>query len=122
MQLRETGEDYLERILMFTEQKGYARSVDIAVSLGVSKAAVSTTIKRLCAEGYVTMDDQKLLHLTEKGLPIAHRIYDRHLIFEQVLLRMGVDPETAREDACRIEHDVSDETMDAIRRAMRNNA
>ena len=118
MQIRETGEDYLERILMFTEQKGYARSVDIATDLQVSKAAVSTTIKRLCAEGFVEMDGDKLLHLTDKGMAIARRIYDRHRLFEQVLLRLGVDPETARADACRMEHDVSEQTMDAIRSAL----
>lgn len=115
MNIHESAEDYLEAILMLQEEKGYARSVDIAARLNVTKPSVSFAMKRLRENGYITMDEENLIGLTDQGMEIAHRIYDRHKILTAFLQQLGVDPQTAREDACKIEHDISEETFAAIR-------
>jgi len=115
MNIHESAEDYLEAILMLQEEKGYARSVDIAARLNVTKPSVSFAMKRLRENGYITMDQENLIALTDQGMEIAHRIYDRHKILTAFLQQLGVDPQTAREDACKIEHDISEETFAAIR-------
>ncbi len=116
MKIQKSAEDYLETMLMLREQNGFIRSVDVASRMGVTKPSVSYAVKRLRENGYITMDPEGLLHLTEQGGEIAERIYERHKLLSRLLVRLGVSPETAREDACRIEHDLSVETFEAIRR------
>ena len=116
MNIHKSAEDYLEMILMLREQKGYARSIDIANALAVTKPSVSFAMKRLRENGYILMDEENYITLTEKGNEIAERIYSRHKALTTFLSKIGVDAETAREDACKIEHDISDETYAAILR------
>ncbi|MDO4972720.1 MAG: metal-dependent transcriptional regulator [Eubacteriales bacterium] len=116
MKIQKAAEDYLEAMLMMREQHGYIRSIDVAEQIGVTKPSVSYATKRLRESGYITMDPDGLITLTDKGLEIAERMYERHKLLTKLLIRLGVDPETAREDACRIEHDLSVESFDAIRR------
>ena len=106
----------LEAMLMLKEEKGYIRSVDVAEKLGVKKPSVSYATKRLRESGYITMDESGLISLTEMGLEVAARMYTRHKLLTEFLLRLGVDEETAREDACRLEHDLSEASFEAIRR------
>ena len=115
MRIHKSAEDYLEMILRLIEEKGYARSVDIATGLSVSKPSVSVAMKQLREGGYITMDKDNYISLTESGMEIAQRIYDRHKALTEILIRIGVNPETAQEDACKVEHDISAETFDAIR-------
>lgn len=114
MVIHKSAEDYLEAMLVLKERHGYIRSVDIAVELGVKKPSVTYTTKRLRENGYITMGENNLINLTEKGLEIADRIYTRHKVLIKFLTQLGVSEETAREDACKIEHDLSDETFAAI--------
>ena len=116
MNIHKSAEDYLEQILMLHEQKGYARSIDIATGLSVSKPSVSFAMKQLRENGYITMDKDNYISLTDKGMDIASAIYARHKALTTFLTRLGVDPAVAREDACKLEHDISGETFDAIRR------
>ena len=116
MNIYESGEDYLEQILMLLEKKGHARSVDIAAGLDVSKPSVSVAMKKLRENGYILMDEDNYISLTATGMEIAQRIYDRHKALTSFLIQMGVDEKTARDDACKIEHDISDETYHAVRR------
>ena len=102
-------------ILRLTEEKGYARSVDIAQGLSVSKPSVSVAMKQLREGGYIVMDKDNYISLTERGMEIAQRIYERHKVLTRVLTLIGVSPEMAEEDACKVEHDISVETFDAIR-------
>ena len=118
MNIHESAEDYLEAILMLQEQKGYARSVDIAGMLGVTKPSVSFAMKKLRENGYILMDEDSLLSLTETGEAIARRILDRHNTLSSFLESLGVDESTAREDACKMEHDLSEASYEAIRRRM----
>ena len=115
MKIQKSAEDYLEAMLMLQEMHGYIRSVDIAAQLEVTKPSVSYAAKRLRENGYITMDKDGLITLTETGMEIAQRIYERHKVLTQLLISLGVGPETAREDACKIEHDLSVETFDGIR-------
>ena len=114
MQILKSSEDYLETMLMMKEQHGYIRSIDIATELGVTKPSVSYATKRLRENGYITMDKDGLITLTDKGMDIAERIYLRHRTLTSFLIRIGVDERIAREDACKIEHDISDQTFAAI--------
>lgn len=116
MKIQKSAEDYLETMLMLQQERGYIRSIDVADHMGVTKPSVSYAVKRLRENGYITMDPDGPLHLTETGLAIAQRIFERHEVLTKVLTNLGVSPETAREDACKIEHDLSDETFEAIRR------
>ena len=115
MQLHESAEDYLEAILMLQEEKGYVRSVDISLKLGVTKPSVSFAMKRLRENGYILMDEGSLIQLTDKGRSVAERIYDRHKTLTAFICGLGVSPSVAREDACKIEHDLSEETYQAIK-------
>lgn len=121
MHIQESAEDYLEAILRLQEQKGYVRSVDIAAMLGVTKPSVSFAMKRLRENGYIVMGEDNLITLTGDGEAIARRVYDRHKTLVTFLTSIGVSEETAREDACRIEHDISEETFEALRRQLRGN-
>jgi len=114
MKIQKSAEDYLEMILMLTEKKGYARSIDIASELSVTKPSVSYAVKRLRENGYITMDGDGLIKLTESGYEIAHRMYTRHKMLTAFLMSIGIDEETAREDACKMEHDISDKSFDAM--------
>ena len=116
MNIHKSAEDYLEQILMLHEQKGYARSIDIAVGLSVSKPSVSFAMKQLRENGYIVMDKDNYITLTDKGMDIAQNIYARHKALTQFLIRLGVSDEVAREDACKLEHDISPDTFEAIRR------
>jgi len=115
MRIHKSAEDYLEMILRLTEEKGYARSVDIAVGLSVSKPSVSVAMKQLREGGYIVMDADNYIFLTDSGKEIAHRIYERHKVLTRVLTLIGVDALTAQEDACKVEHDISPQTFDAIK-------
>ncbi len=114
MKIRQSAEDYLEMMLMLKEKHGYIRSVDIAAELGVKKPSVSYATKRLRENGYIEMDSDSLITLTDAGLEIAERMYERHKLITELLIALGVNENTAREDACRIEHDLSEESFDAI--------
>ena len=116
MEIRKSAEDYLEAMLMMQEAHGYIRSVDVAEHLGVTKPSVSYATKRLRENGYITMDHDGLITLTDKGMAIAASMYERHKLLTQLLINLGVNPDTAREDACKIEHDLSAETFEAIRK------
>ena len=118
MNIHESAEDYLEAILRLREQKGFVRSVDIAAMLGVTKPSVSFAMKRLRENGYIHMDEDNLITLTQTGTAIAQRVYDRHKTLVNFLVSIGVSEETAREDACKIEHDISEETFAALRRQL----
>ena len=114
MQILRASEDYLETMLMMKEKHGYIRSIDIAEYLGVTKPSVSYATKRLRESGYITMDKEGLITLTDTGMAIAASMLDRHKTLTRFLIRLGVDPETAEADACKIEHDISQETFEAI--------
>lgn len=115
MQIHESAENYLEAILALSE-KGNVRSIDVAQHLNFSKPSVSRAMSLLRENGYVIMDDDGLLHLTDRGHEIAARIYERHQLLTQWLTRLGVDPEVAAQDACKIEHDLSVESFEALKR------
>ena len=115
MAIYESGEDYLEAILMIGQEKGMVRSVDIANQLGYSKPSVSVAVRNLCESGHITMDEDKHVHLTEAGKAVAEQIYDRHRTLEAILVSLGVDKAQAAKDACKVEHDLSQESYDAIK-------
>ena len=114
MEIHESAEDYLEQILMLLEQKGYARSTDIAFGLNVTRPSVSVAKKKLRDNKSITMAEDGLISLTDKGYAIARRIFDRHKALTKYLVQLGVPEEIAREDACKIEHDLSEESYAAI--------
>ena len=116
MRILKSSEDYLETMLMMQERHGYIRSIDIAAELGVSKPSVSYATKRLRENGYILMDKDGLISLTPKGLEIAERIYDRHKRLTAFFVCLGVDEVIAREDACKVEHDLSEPTYEAMKR------
>lgn len=115
MKIQESAEDYLESILIISEKKEFVRAIDIVNHLGISKPSVSVYLKNLRENGYVNINDKGHLSLTDKGLGIAEKIYERHKILSSVLMSLGIDEETALKDACKIEHDLSDVTFDAIK-------
>ena len=108
------SEDYLEAMLMMKEKHGYIRSIDVAEQLGVTKPSVTYTTKRLRENGYITMDRDGLITLTDSGMEIAAQMLDRHRTLSQFLMALGVDEKTALQDACKIEHDISQQTFEAI--------
>ena len=118
MEILRASEDYLESMLMMKEMHGYVRSVDVAEHLGVTKPSVTYATKRLRENGYLTMDADNLITLTPAGMEIARSIYDRHKTLSSFLESLGVDSDVAREDACKIEHDISEESFTAIRKLM----
>ena len=116
MHLQESGEMYLETILVLSKKSSAVRSLDVAEYMGFSKPSVSRAVGLLKSGGYVVTDEEGYLLLTEAGREIAEKIYERHTLLTDVLTRLGVDKNVAAEDACKIEHDLSDETFDAIKR------
>ncbi len=115
MNIHKSAEDYLEAMLMLKEERGYIRSIDVADKLGVTKPSVSYATKRLRENGYISFDPAGMIVLEPTGLEIAQRMLERHRLLTELLINLGVSPETARDDACKIEHDLSVETFDAIR-------
>ena len=109
-----SAEDYLESMIILKEKNGYTRSIDIATFLGVTKPSVSNAMKRLREEGYIEMNRSGFITVTEKGMEIADKIYTRHKKLTDFFVALGVNEEVAEDDACKIEHDLSDETFDAI--------
>ena len=115
MRLQESGEMYLESIYVLSQKGGHVRSIDISEYMGYSKPSVSRAVSLLKNGGYIVMDKDNFISLTESGLEIAEKIYERHTVLTAMLVRMGVSEETASEDACRMEHAISDETFEAIK-------
>lgn len=116
MKIQESAENYLETILVLHKRKGAVRSIDIANEMNFSKPSVSVAMKNLRQGGYVKVDDDGSIILLDKGQEIAEKIYERHTLISEWLTAMGVDAEVAAEDACRIEHVISAETFDALKR------
>ena len=115
MRLHKSGEDYLEAILVLEQKNGDVRSLDLAEHMGVSKPSISNAMKLLREGGFLTMDENKLIHLTELGREVAENIYERHVLLTKTLILIGVEPTVAEQDACRIEHDISHETFDRLK-------
>ena len=115
MAIFESGEDYLEAILMLSESQDSIHAIDIVAKLGYSKPSVSIALKKLKEDGYLTIDENNHIHLTEMGLALATKIYERHKLLTSILIELGVHKDLAEEAACKIEHDLSDETWDAIK-------
>ena len=116
MTIHKSAEDYLETMLMLKQERGYIRSVDVADRLGVTKPSVSYATKRLRESGYISFDPAGMIVLLPPGQEIAARMLERHTLLTDLLIGLGVSPETAQEDACKVEHDLSEETFDAIRK------
>ena len=114
MAIKKAAEDYLEAMLMMREKHGYIRSVDVAMHLGVTKPSVSYATKRLRESGHITMDRDGLITLTETGKAVAESMYERHRVLTRMLMELGVDEHTAREDACKLEHDLSEQSFQAL--------
>ena len=119
MSLKESAEMYLETIYTLSMTHSYVRSIDVAEALGYSRSSVSRAVDLLTKDGYLSVKEEGFLILTEKGMEAAEKIYERHTILTAALVALGVDPETAAEDACKIEHDISDRTLDAIKAHMK---
>lgn len=115
MQIRESAEDYLEAILILKGENGNVRAIDIAHHLGFSRPSVSIAMKNLRENGYITVSQDALISLTAKGQEIAERVYERHQVLTDCLLRLGVNPANAKADACRLEHDLSDDSFAKIK-------
>lgn len=123
MHIYESAEDYLEAILMLQEKNGHVRSIDVANMLNFSKPSVSIAMKKLRENGYIAVDGEGNLTLLEPGLEIAQRIYSRHQLLTHFFVQLGVDEQTAAEDACKAEHILSEQTLEKIREsALRNDA
>ena len=118
MRLHESAEMYLETIYQLLQERGSVRSVDVAESMGYSKPSISRAVGLLKQGGYLLMEKDGSLTLTESGLATAQKVYERHTILTKLLTRLGVSPETAAEDACKMEHVLSDETFAAIKNHM----
>lgn len=115
MKIQESAENYLETILMLKEEKGAVRAIDIVHHMEFSKPSVSRAMSLLREGGYITTDKDGFIDLTAAGLEIAERIYERHKLMTKWLVALGVSPKTAAEDACRIEHDISEETFEKLK-------
>ena len=116
MGIHESGEMYLETIHVLYKKNGHVRSVDVSEHMGYSKPSVSRAMGLLKEGGYIAIDKEGLITLTDSGLEVAQKIYERHTILSTLLVALGVSPETAAEDACRIEHAISDESFEAIKK------
>ena len=115
MRIKESAENYLETILMLTNNKKYVRSIDIANELGFSKASVSVAMKAFREEGYIVIEGDGGISLTEKGLQIAERVCERHNVIARALMTIGVSEEMAYIDSCKIEHDISEESFEKLK-------
>ena len=115
MVIHESAENYLETILMLSKRLGQVRSIDIATELKFSKPSVSVAMKNLRQNGYITVNENGHISLTEKGLEIANTVLERHQLITNLLVALGVSPEVAAEDACRMEHVISEESFEALK-------
>ena len=120
MRLQESGEMYLESLLVLSQKSSNVHAIDICEYRGVSKPSVSRAVGLLKEGGYIDVSNDGSLTLTEEGYRVASKIYERHTVLSELLTRIGVRAETADEDACRIEHVISDETFDVIKEFMQN--
>ena len=120
MRLQESGEMYLETIHILSQKNNEVRSLDVAEYMGFSKPSVSRAVRILKEGGYLLMDENGFLTLTDAGKEVAAKIYDRHTTLTAMLVNLGVDEETAAEDACKMEHDISDKSFAAIKKHLRN--
>ena len=118
MSIHESGEMYLEAILVLSQKNGFVRSIDVSEYLGYSKPSVSRAVGILKKENYIVVDKDGSLTLTESGKTIAEKIFERHTVLSRLLIKLGVSEETATADACKIEHAISDESFEAIKRYM----
>lgn len=116
MNIHQSAEDYLETILILKERRGAVRSIDIVNEMKFSKPSISVAMKRLRENGYISMDEDGYINLLPPGEEIARNIYTRHRVLTGLLEKIGVSEKTAAEDACRIEHDISDETFEMIKK------
>ncbi len=121
MHLQESGEMYLETILVLSKKNPAVRAIDISEYMGYSKPSVSRAVGLLRSGGFITVDKDGFIVLTEDGLTVANKIYERHTLLTQFLIRLGVDPDTASEDACKLEHAISDFSFEAIKRYANEN-
>ena len=115
MRIQESGEMYLETIHILLKQKGYVRAVDVAERMGYSKPSVSRAVGLLKAGNFINISPDGSITLTESGIAVAEKIYERHTLLSQLLISLGVSPEVAAEDACKLEHAISDESFEAIK-------
>ncbi|MDO4617814.1 MAG: metal-dependent transcriptional regulator [Lachnospiraceae bacterium] len=115
MKIQESAENYLETILVLSQRQGYVRSIDIANELSFSKPSVSVAMKNLRQSELITVNDEGHISLTPSGLAIAAKVYERHTLLSDMLISLGVNPTVAAEDACRIEHVISDESFQALK-------
>ena len=115
MKIQEAGENYLESIYILSKRQQEVRATDICSYLGYSRPTVSTVLKKFREDGYVTVDENNHIALTELGLSIAEKMYERHIVISRFLMALGVSEENALEDACKIEHDLSEETFGCIK-------
>ena len=122
MNIYESAEDYLERILILQEEKGEVRSIDIAHEMGFSKPSISVAMKKLKEAGLINIDEHGFITLTKEGHVIADRVYERHTVLKKALINMGIDPKQAEKDACKVEHVISEETFQAIKERVEKNA
>ena len=122
MKIYESAENYLETIFVLQKKHGVVRSIDIATELSVSKPSVSVAMKNLRTNGYIEMDADGHITLLEQGYQIAAKMYERHTLMTQWLVRLGVDPVIAAEDACKIEHVISESTFEALKQHMYQHA
>ena len=116
MHIQESGEMYLETIHVLLKKNGHVRAIDISEHMGYSKPSVSRAVGLLKNGGYISVDHDGSITLTDSGLAVANKIYERHTVLSQMLINLGVSAEVAAEDACRIEHAISDETFQAIKK------
>lgn len=114
--MRESGEMYLETIHVLSKERAVVRSIDVADHMNFSKPSVSRAVNRLKDDGYLDMSPEGFLTLTSKGLEVAQTIYERHVVLTKILVKLGVSEGTAAEDACKIEHDISAETFEALKK------
>lgn len=114
--MHESGEMYLETIYVLGQKQQNVRSIDVAEEMGFSKPSVSRGVSILKQQGYLTVDGNGFLELTDSGMDLAKKIYERHTILTEALVRLGVNPEIAQQDACKMEHIISDETLNAFKR------
>lgn len=120
LKIQESAENYLETILILQQRKGNVRSIDIVTELNYSKPSISNAMKQLSSNGYIHMDENRFITLTEAGREIAERMYERHELISKFLMKLGVNEDVALEDACRIEHVISDETFQKIKEHANN--
>ena len=119
MKLYESSEDYLESILILSKKIGKVRSIDIVDDLNFSKPSVSVAMKKLRENGYINVDEKGYITLTKEGEEVANKTYERHLLLTELFVSLGVDKEIAEKDACHVEHDLSPETFEAIKKAFK---